>query len=503
MEYIFPAWHNLLSNWSFNRPQIEIYDGINRARVLQDNGRKVCLVFTDYQPQLMAKLTRANLAADRMISLFDYLQGIGDQSGTIFDYQDLKWPKDAIFDFTPFRLLVISKKSLYARLSFDTSSRVLYVEYFDQQGKLKRKLFIDSRGFISAKEENQKMTYYDPIGHWRLIHDKKTDQVIINPLFNYFKHEKYIHMRELLTEVLKKQVLAKLKNDDHLIITLDDQSSIPYSVYENKQPIYVLNKSYVYKNCLKQVKKGQLLVPSKVEAERVKQEIPNALRVTVMPTFPVGVHLGHSQRLRRQIIAIFAEHLDYQNLKKLIAILYKRLIRNPNELGLTILTYSVSQDNLAQKVLSELKKEHSNEYLTVEEAKKQKEDQIEKITEPIKLPVLYLTHHRLISIADTFKILDKVRILVNWQISDDFIQSAAISVGIPQLQNFASATLIDQGNGRIFHSLDQLNKDLSFYLNSLKNWNQALVFDVQLMNKFSEENLIKIWQKVFQAKKDV
>ena len=34
-------------------------------------------------------------------------------------------------------------------------------------------------------------------------------------------------------------------------------------------------------------------------------------------------------------------------------------------------------------------------------------------------------------------------------------------------------------------------------LGNLQNWNQALVYNVKILNQFSEENLMKEWQKIF------
>ena len=74
---------------------------------------------------------------------------------------------------------------------------------------------------------------------------------------------------------------------------------------------------------------------------------------------------------------------------------------------------------------------------------------------------------------------------------------AAISVGVPQLQNYEPTTVVDRRNGWICADFNELNQGLTYFLSNLQNWNQALVYNVKILNQFSEENLMKEWQKIF------
>lgn len=93
--------------------------------------------------------------------------------------------------------------------------------------------------------------------------------------------------------------------------------------------------------------------------------------------------------------------------------------------------------------------------------------------------------------------LDKIRILISWNDGDVFLEMAAISVGIPQLQNYETTTVIDGKNGWNCSDLHELNEGLSYFLNNLSNWNRALVYNVRTLNQYSEDNLMKEWQKIF------
>lgn len=493
MEYFIPAWHSQLVDWAYNLPLIEIYDDVNYMRVLKENKQKIGLVLTDYQPQLTTKLNHTILYPDRFFSVYDSLQNIHGLDSRVIDFRDFNWPEDISFDLSPFRILAISQNRVYAKIIFDSEGKILYIQFVDEDGNDTRKLILDSRGFVSAEETADQITYYDPQGHWRFIYNKNTDAVKTNSVFNVSEHEEYPHLKDLIQEVLVNKFLAHIQSEDRLIITIDDRSLIPLSVYKNYNPIYTANKWHKFSEKIKQVENGQVLVVSKREIEEVKGMLNDNIPVINMPSYPIRPNLGHSQRLKRQITAVFAENTTFDELKQIVAIVYKRMIKNPDGEGLYILTYSNEQDDIARRVLEDLEKEHGDEFTTEKEAQEQGDNQIEASQYKAKL---YIRKKRISSVNEAYKILDKVRILINWGHSDDFIQTAAISIGIPQLQNFSSSTLNDHENGLICQEISDLSQGLAHYLDNLQVWNQALVFDVKLLNQYSSDNLMAKWKKV-------
>lgn len=493
MEYFIPAWHGQLIDWVFNTPHIEIYDDVNYMRILRENKKKIGLVLTDYQPQLTTKLNHITLYPDKFFSVYDYLQDVPSLENYIFDYRDIRWPEDASFDLTPFRILVISQGKLYARIIFDSDGKILYIEKVDKDGQVVKKLIMDSRGFISSEDTNEKTIFLDPEGHWRFVYSKKTDRVSVNPIFSFTRFQTYDHLGDLIQEVMVDHFLKQVNDDDHLIVTVDDRSPISLSVYNPYDVIYTANKWHKFENKIKEVNHGPIIVPAKRDIEKVRAMLSEPLPITDMPSYSIQPNLGHSQRLKRQITAVFAENTSYEDLKKILAVVYQRMIKNPDGEGVCFLTYSNAQDNVVRRVLDELQTEHGNEFTTKKEATEQGDNQLE---ESQHLPILYIKQKRISSINDAYKALDKIRILINWGHSDDFIQTTAISVGIPQLQNFTSSTLMDRKNGWVCHSMADLKAGLSNYLDNLKTWNQALVYDVKLLNRYSTNNLMTKWKQI-------
>ena len=110
-------------------------------------------------------------------------------------------------------------------------------------------------------------------------------------------------------------------------------------------------------------------------------------------------------------------------------------------------------------------------------------------------------HTRLTNISDVLSNLDKMRLLINWGKADELMQISGVSIGIPQVQNFFSATVVDNKNGRIIKKISELLPVIDEYLTNLNSWNQTVVYNVQLMNQYSEENIIEKWKEVFKERK--
>ena len=73
-------------------------------------------------------------------------------------------------------------------------------------------------------------------------------------------------------------------------------------------------------------------------------------------------------------------------------------------------------------------------------------------------------------------------------------QALAVSAGIPQLVRKKTDYVDDQKNGQIIGQIRDLDPAISFYMDDLDNWNQALVENISYIERFSEENVIKQWR---------
>lgn len=112
------------------------------------------------------------------------------------------------------------------------------------------------------------------------------------------------------------------------------------------------------------------------------------------------------------------------------------------------------------------------------------------------MPQIKIKELRLTNISQLLKALDKTRVLISWGSVDELMQMVAVSIGIPQIQNFVSKTVIHQKNGYICQSSEEIDMPLNDYLNNLTAWNNAIVYNVKMLNRYSEENIMKRWEKL-------
>lgn len=499
MDYFVPAWHGQLIDWSYNVPNIQFDDAISHIRILQQDHRRVGIVITDYQPQLSTKLNQMALNPSEQFSVFDYLQGINTTDSQVVDFHDLNWPEDAIFDFTNFRIFVVSGGQHYATICFDVQGKILYVQYI--RGKNAGKtLRFDSRGFVSRTEQGAEETYFDMQGNWRFKHNTQTDEVVINELAPRFcKQAKYDHLNSLVAEVLEERFLNQtLKKSDTLVVTLDNDSLVPLTLYRLFNPVYSASRWHQFDQSLADFDDQPLrVIADSADTEKQVKDATDAnVQSTIMPLFESQFKLGHSQRIRQQRIGIFAENMSEDDLRQIIETAYPRLLRDPDDEALYLFAYSQDKAWMVQRVVEAFHNDHKGEFILSRDEIDPGENKIDEEKLP---PLLTIKQQRLVSNRDVLTSLDKIRILINWGAPDQFMTMAAISVGIPQLQNFTVEGVEDHRNGIICSNFADLKEALGYYLNGLKHWNESLVYSVQMLNRYSEENLLAQWDKEIES----
>lgn len=504
MNYFVPAWHQLLNDWSWTIPKIEFDDAVSHIKVFQENQIPYSLVITDYQPQLSTKLNQLTIFPTKILNVFDYLQGINHLDNQVVTYQDFNWPQDAYFDFTSFRIIVIVKGQPYAKITFDTQGKILWVDYF-VNGKRTRRLLLDSRGFISREElyndrdQPIQHIYYDEQGYWRIKHDLKTDHVEVNSLFSNLTNQlHYEHLSELIEEVMRDHLLNHFDPaDDQLIVALDDQAKIDQVQYLKYQPLFSISHWHPYQQSLakintENVNNLNLLADNEETHQIIKQQ--TGIDAPIIPLFQSRFSLGHSQRLSQERIGLFIENMTEADVQQIVELIYQRLIKKPAATALTILAYSIEKMQLAQNCINQLKENHPGEFILASESP----DEVEEILiEQTETPKLDIDTQRITSPAEIGRQFDSLRILIDWGSKiDEFLQITAISTGIPQLCRQSNQRIKDYQNGIICPTVSEIDQGLGYFLGNLKHWNQALVYDVQLMNHYSAAELMSKWQQI-------
>lgn len=492
-----------MEDWATTVPKIAFDDATSHMQLLKNTKNKVGLVITDYQPQLMTKLNEMALAPSRLFSVFDYLQGIEHLASRTIALRDLNWPADISFNYTAFRVYAIQKDKLYAKVTFDNQGKILTVQYYDQQDRINRILDIDSRGFISrerqlVRQQPVMYTYYDEAGHWRLRQHLQSGEIEINAnLPRFTKQLHYASLKDLVSEIVETQFLSRIHKEDNLIVTMDDQSKVKNETFAKLRPVYSVSNWHPFQKTL-QALRGEanqgVFADSEETSAMLKKAYMVAIQTGVIPLFPSQFKLGHSQRISQQRIGVFVENVDPNMLRPIVELIYQRLLKDPKGEALYMFAYTSEKEQLAKQMIDELNAAHSGEFKLKPEKTVLKRSIPDEDDE---LPELEIRVHRWTNNNDVMSALDRIRVVIDWgEQPDSFLQMATINVGIPQIRQVGTAAIVNQKNGFVCESMLQLPVALNYYMDSLKNWNMALTYDVQMLNQYSEENMLKVWQRV-------
>ena len=88
--------------------------------------------------------------------------------------------------------------------------------------------------------------------------------------------------------------------------------------------------------------------------------------------------------------------------------------------------------------------------------------------------------------------LDKARLIVDLSEDPDlYTQIAGISAGIPQINMVATDYVESFKNGYIIHSLSELKEAYDYYLLTLRNWNESLVYSVSKIGEYTSGSVVK------------
>ncbi|MCH3922185.1 accessory Sec system protein Asp1 [Limosilactobacillus sp.] len=505
MDYMVPAWHELFIDWAYNVPHLDFDDATGQLRLLQDNKQPVGLFLLNYQPNLLERLGQMALSPNSILSVFDYIQDVHHQEGQSLSYKDFAWPAGAYLKFSSFHIQVIVNKKMYAQVIFSVSGRIILVQYYDENEQLTKQLRIDSRGFISREEDfrGDKETqhiYFDEQGNWRINHNLESDQVIVNPMFkDQFAHGEYDHLDELIREVALTDLMPQVyKDGGRMVIALDDKMPVAPDLFSTVPTVYSISQWHPCKKILAGLQNPDL-VTMVADREKTAESVQELLHldkpVTTIPIFYSQFRLGHSQRIAQQRIAIFNENMTGQELMDLVNRLYSRLLKNYKKEQLLFLNYSQEKELEAKQIINQLCADHPGEFRLHKDHPAMIEVDLEGAK---KLPELYLKSVRLPSVGDAMTVLDKVRLMIDLgEEPDEFLQMASVSTGIPRLQRHATEEVHDHQNGLVVTDNDQVLAGISYYLDHLKHWNEALASDVQIMNTHSSQRLFQKWQELW------
>ncbi len=524
MLYFISAWYNNNTfkensqQWYQRRLSSEVDDSVKQLQLFNRNKiSDTCAIILNHAPNYRHFLHRQGLLNSHYFNIFDSIQNISGKKAAVFSYRDLVWPKDIEFIYSPFCIIAYLDNKKYAQIEFGEDGNMILVDIF-RDDKLYRRNIYDDRGFLSLTivYKDGKMAYEQYLndkGIWMiciyndghvLVNDKVNAYLIDGVSYNYKKKE-YLNIDELIKEILSTY-LKNINSDDIFVVAMHKlHSKLLYESLNDKRIVLSLFKDRCfiddeYSISLCSISKA-IVVDSKdtyFKSGLSKFDYKN--KVTDITPFDTRVDFGISRQLKEVNILLSSDLLNDETFEKCIVILMEYMLNNKDartNLFTRNSAYDI-EDKLLTRVQNILVKNgYSKDYATIKKDIKMENDLDEE------LPCLFSVQ-QCINELSLSKCLRKQRLVIDLSDETDlFLQIGSISMGIPLIVSRRSDYVENGENGFVLVNLDRLSDVLKYYLDTLDNWNKAMIASYKIGKKFSSDNLVKWWKGVIDyASKD-
>ncbi|WP_353421524.1 accessory Sec system protein Asp1 [Staphylococcus delphini] len=504
MKYFVPAWYDdekwwrqLTQPFYIKNRKIQFDDAMSLMSMHAQNEVDFTLLHLSYQPHLKLFLHKYNLYEARVWSLFDEIQGFEDVPSRSFQFEDLEWPDDAEFVFSPYLIQVISESGT-SKVYFNQDGYLIWVDDFEQQIQQRRYIF-DERGYLSAIRyyvdgEPHVQDYLTATGEVILRENLITDQVEVHAYQSEFEAQVYDNMIMLIQERFKRYCIRHLNEKDQLIVSAHPQhhklfqevsvdATVCYSIFSKRNA--TLDEEFVQS----MTDSSKWLVDTAENETRLKALVahhsnpPEILRIT---PFETQQSANLSSQLYETYIGIWIDGMRDTDLQHVLQQLMTYIERH-SSYRLVLLTEQ--QKGHVEGCIDQLIREWNVRHNESEIENEAKAELIEaKAPTPFKgvIQVKSVPYEE-----DVLKALTRLRLVIDLSDTPNlYVQIASISVRIPQIHMFQSEYVTDLKNGIIIAQYDALPAALDYFLKTLKHWNTAYTFNTNMIETLSSERII-------------
>ena len=515
MLFLIPSWYKtgewkeFEKIWYKGREHSETDDTVKQVQLFHRNA--ICdyrVLLLSYAPNFRHFLHRQSMYRANYWSVFDSVQCIKRTKQSLISFRDLKWPKNIEFLYSQFSIIAMLNNKKYAQVEFGEYGNMIQVDLY-KNGILDRKNFYDDRGFISCtsvyengiKKYDQ---YLDENGIWKLC-EFDDGAVLVNPKnCNYligdnsyhFSKEEYESIEQVIEEVFNTYISSTNDNDIFCIAADNQHSDLLNRSLENRKTIYsvFLDRDI---NIESLINASCILTDSEINFNRVKSNncLKNKYLINI-PPYDTRKDYGISQQMHVQKILVPLDSLSEERFTKIIINLAKYM--QINEDARAHIFTRVTVYNQEDLILDFVRKVLSDNDFPVQWARKENKNSFEIIPDEDEIPIKFVVEKCSDDISIN-KCMKQQRLLLDLADKPDlFLQISCISMGIPQILSRENQYMKDGKNGRINKNIDDLQDDLSFYLESLNNWNNAMIEAYAIGKEHTNDELIKQWTEVIE-----
>ena len=527
MLYFIPAWYQKNEwkeneqNWYMRRMHTEFDDTVKQIQLFhRSKAYPYQIMLLSYAPNFRHFLHRQGVYHAPYWSCYDAIQDVTRKQATTLSFHNLNWPADIEFEYTPFVVVAYLHGEKYAQIEFGEDGNPILIDLYTK-GVLQRRNYYDDRGFVSSTAlfENGNKTHQDYLtekGVWKLRRFEDDGHIEINQKIPYFslsykggfeqiafKQHQYESLEQIISEVVSAYVEKTDDKDIFCMAMHERHTNMLQKVLKKKRLILSFFEDRYDVTHQKEAKvlverANYLITDSQENAEKIQARLLRKLdNIVDITPFDSRVDFGISQQINVQKILIPVDGMPDEVFDEVIKYVGLYLLQNVNaqiHLFTRQAQYGRTRHLLRQSrealETAGLEPEWAAELQSANTAENQLEDGV-----PIRFYV-----DKCVDELSVSKCMREQRIIVDMRpnVAELYLRITGISVGIPQIV-YTETKFVEHGkNGIVLKDMSKLVETLDFYLGTLKNWNEAMVYSYELGQKYSTRMLIEKWKEVIE-----
>lgn len=527
MLYFIPAWYQKNEwneneqNWYMRRMHTEFDDTVKQIQLFhRSKAYPYQMILLSYAPNFRHFLHRQGVYHAPYWSCFDAIQEVTRKQATTLSFHNLNWPADIEFEYTPFVVVAYLHGEKYAQIEFGEDGNPIMIDLY-AKGKIQRRNYYDDRGFVSSTllyddEQCSHQDYLTEKGVWKLRRYEKDGHVEVNqkvPHYSLvyggkteqrnFKRKSYNSLEEVISEVLSAYV-EKTTAEDLFCVAMHERHTIMLQrvLKEKKLILSFFEERYdiSHRKEAKPLIEGAnyLIADSQENVQKIQNRLLKKLdNIVDITPFDSRVDFGISQQINVQKILVPVDGMPDDVFEVLIKYLGLYLLQNENaqihlftrqaQYGRKRQLLRMSREALEK---AGLESDWAAEIQNANKAENRLEEGV---------PVRFFVE-KCVDELSVSKCMREQRIIVDMrpEVAELYLRITGISVGIPQIV-YTETQFVEHGkNGMILQDMSKLVEILDFYLGTLKNWNEAMVYSYELGQKYTTRMLIEKWKEVIE-----
>ena len=501
-----PSWQDVSSG------EVSTDDLIGPIQSFHASQESYRIVVSDYLPHLRYFLHRFGLLESEYVSLFDQLQGFKGEFQEALRLEDLDFPDTVSYVYTPFSILVYQEGAQIGEVIMREGAHISEVKHFQDAQMIFIEVY-DDRGFLSSRQlfENGKHVsteYLDAFGQRIFLHFQKEDECLVNVANKKtLIRDHYPSLDALIFELLEAEF--QRAHDSCIMIAVHDRNrqTLNRSLFLNRMVLSYFERRVTMNHDFQIIDRFLLTKVRAVVADTdelyqtlgvLAEDIKKVYKIS---PFDTRFSLSASQEMKEEVLYFDLRQTELEEIKEIILRTFdfvrERGVKEDARRFKIIVRalaphVSYLEDYYRQLVVDAF----PEEMMLLEEIEREGEGENslnalllgEMKQRVASVKALHDGFEVLGVINDDvlFKVLNDTRLILDLAPHPDlFTQIAGISSGIPQINRIETDYVQMHKNGWISPELAQLHQAMSYYLDSLKHWQEARATSVQQIKRFS------------------